>query len=164
MVHRAPWSRLLVVVSVISVAVLAGLPVAFLVALPRPEPGVLVLVMNLATLGGAAFFVIRGYVLDGGELRVRRLLWDTRVPLTTLSSAYADPQAMSRSLRLFGNGGLLSISGLFRNQQLGNYRAWATDPSRAVVLKLAGRTVVITPEDPEAFLAELPRHAAGHRT
>jgi hypothetical protein len=159
MVHRAPWSRLLIVLSVLSCALLAGLPVAFLVAIPHPKLrgalGGIILAANLLTLGVAALFVIRGYVLEGGELRVRRLLWDTRVPLATLRSAYVDPEAMKASLRLFGNGGLFSISGLFRNRALGNYRAWATDPALAVVLRLDGRTVVVTPESPAVFLAEL---------
>jgi hypothetical protein len=47
------------------------------------------------------------------------------------------------------------VTGLFRNRTLGMYRAFVTDPARAVVLKTAGRTIVISPSEPEAFLEEL---------
>jgi len=104
---------------------------------------------------GAALFVVRGYDLGTRELRIRRLLWSTRIPLDGLSAAAHDPAAMRRSMRLFGNGGLYSYTGLFRSRELGRYRAFVTDPKRAVVLKLPKRTVVISPASPESFLQHL---------
>jgi hypothetical protein len=62
---------------------------------------------------------------------------------------------MSYSIRTFGNGGLFSISGLFRNKTLGSYRAYATDPKRAVVLKYKKRTIVVTPDRPDVFAARI---------
>jgi len=62
---------------------------------------------------------------------------------------------MKGSLRLFGNGGLFSSSGLFWNRRLGRYRAFATDPGNAVVLEFPDRTLVVTPESPSGFLAAL---------
>ena len=157
--HRAPWSASLWLVSLISVVILlfvctfvgsrvpawpwGGLPRAFAIYLP------------LIILLGAALFVIRGYELTSTELRVQRLLWLTTISLSGLERAWHDPNAMAWSLRLFGNGGLFSISGLFRNRTLGNYRAFATYPKRAVVLAFAGRKIVVTPENPEMFLREL---------
>ena len=52
----------------------------------------------------------------------------------------------------FGNGGLFSITGRFWNRKLGRYRALATDPSRAIVLRYPKRTIVITPHDPQHFI------------
>ena len=61
---------------------------------------------------------------------------------------------MSRSIRLFGNGGAFAFSGWFRNRKLGSYRAYATDPARSVVLKFSDhKTIVVTPEPPDAFIA-----------
>jgi hypothetical protein len=62
---------------------------------------------------------------------------------------------MARSLRLFGNGGLLSYSGYFWNRKTGRYRAFATDPSRAVVLSYRKRKIIITPDDPQRFIVRL---------
>jgi hypothetical protein len=67
----------------------------------------------------------------------------------------ADPEAMRRSLRLFGNGGMFGFTGWLRNRRLGVYRAFATDPARAVVLTLGQRKIVITPADPAAFVRAL---------
>jgi len=62
---------------------------------------------------------------------------------------------MRGSIRLFGNGGLFSFSGFFRNQALGIYRAYVTDPALTVVLVFAERTLVISPVQPEAFVKRL---------
>lgn len=112
-------------------------------------------------LVAAALFTVRGYELDAGELRVQRLLWATRVPLAGLRRAWADPKALKGSIRLLGNGGLYSFSGLFRSGKLGRYRAFVTDWRRAVVLRFDGRTVVVTPDRPDGFLERLPLYAPG---
>src|SRR5262245_36789177 len=129
MTHRAPWSTLLWATSIFSVVILAGVPLAVARVMPHPLLALPVVVASVASLVGGLLFMVRGYELEGGELLVRRPLWSTRLPLASLRSAYADPQAMKRSWRLFGNGGMLSITGLYRNKALGNYRAWANDPS-----------------------------------
>lgn len=71
--------------------------------------------------------------------------------LTDLQSVEVDPRAMTKSIRLIGNGGLFCFAGLFKNKHLGKYRAFATNPRNAVVLRFSHRTVVVTPEEPESF-------------
>ena len=66
---------------------------------------------------------------------------------------------MRRSLRLFGNGGLFSITGWYRNGTLGIYKAFATDLNKTVVLRFATKTIVISPENPEQFVAEINSRA-----
>lgn len=100
----------------------------------------------------AALYMVRGYVLTDDKIVVKRLAWDTRLPLEGLTSVAGDQEAMNRSLRLFGIGGLLSFTGVFWNRKIGRYRAYATDPSRSVVLSYAKRKVVITPDDPQRFI------------
>ena len=53
---------------------------------------------------------------------------------------------------MFGNGGLFSFSGRFRNREVGPYRAFVTDWTRAVVLFVPGRAIVVSPADPAAFV------------
>ncbi len=108
-----------------------------------------------AVILAALPFVVRGYRLSGGTLFVRRLFWETRIPLEGLRRARFDPEAMSGSLRTFGNGGLFSFTGRFRNRSLGPYRAWVTDPKRAVVIELEDRTVVVSPGRPREMEALL---------
>jgi hypothetical protein len=112
-------------------------------------------VLPVSILVLAPFFAIRGYLLTEEALCVLRPGWRARIPLDDLVSVDADPDAMARSIRTFGNGGLFCIAGAFRNQRLGSYRAFATDPKRAVVLRFPSRTVVVTPERPADLVAEV---------
>jgi hypothetical protein len=105
----------------------------------------------------AALFIVSGYDLDGRTLRVRRLLWSTAVPLAGIRKASHEPGVLKGSLRVFGNGGLYSITGIYQNPALGRYRAFVTDPAQAVVLVLPERVVVVSPSDPGAFVQALHR-------
>lgn len=162
---RAPWSATVRIVSIVGTLLLGAIGAFQLVALPSPPPVAWALRWTLALpaaiLVGSALFTVRGYELGPRRLRVRRLIWSTEVPLEGLRRAWASPEAMSGSWRLFGNGGLFSITGLFRNARLGTYRAFAMDRKRAVVLELPRRPVVVTPDSPEAFLLEVERSCPG---
>lgn len=114
---------------------MVGLPLTFLVASP--------------------FFVIRGYVLEEGGLRVQRLGWHSRVDLRHVRGVRHDPAAMKWAFKLFGNGGLFCFAGLFRSKALGNFRAFVTDPKNAVVIETDGRTYVVSPRDPEGLVKAL---------
>ena len=51
------------------------------------------------------------------------------------------------------NGGLFSFGGQgCKNRRLGRFEAYATDPGRSVVLRFPGRVVVVTPDEPDAFV------------
>ena len=156
----APWSTLLKVTTVFSVAILAGVGFVFVTVFPREVaaevPYYFAMLAVFGSLLGSALFVVRGYELEPNALLVRRLLWSTRIPLDKLTSAWADETAMKGSLRLFGNGGLFVFAGLFTNRKLGRYRAFATQPRNSVVLKFSNRTVVVTPDRPVEFLQALP--------
>ena len=104
---------------------------------------------------GAALFVIRSYTIEPNALAIQRLFWTTRLPLSGLQSAEVIPSAMSRSLRLCGNGGLFSFTGWYRSRTLGKYRAFVTDLTQTVVLRFPQRTIVVSPEKPEQFVAEI---------
>lgn len=159
-VHRAPWCLGLRIATALSTAILIG--VSWLLVrvvpagVPWPSFRILLQMLPLAILGISVLFVVRGYELSHDALRVQRLLWATVIPLRDLQRAWPDPRAL-HALRLFGNGGLFSISGLFWNRSLGRFRAFANDPARAVVLALGDRRIVVTPEHPDAFLSDLRR-------
>jgi len=106
---------------------------------------------------GSFLFAVTGYTIDEAGLHVERPLFATRLPLRGLQRVWSDPDACQGSLRLFGNGGLFSFTGLFRNKTLGTYRLFGTSLGHAVVLQLPARRVVITPADPDAFIAHLQR-------
>jgi len=143
----APWSRLLIIVSVLAAALCLA------IAITRFS-GALSFI-PIVTMAGCALFTVRGYAITPEDNVVRRLFWNTRLPRIGLVSATFSPSAMKGSIRRFGNGGLFSFTGWFRNRELGNYRAFATDMTRSVVLRYPGKTIVVTPGDVEGFVREL---------
>ena len=153
----APWAPKLKFGSIVAAAVCVVIAATSGAAFPRGAVPIgaiahFLLVFPPLLVAGALLFVVRGYEIEGAFLHVRRLLWDTRIPLEGLQRAWHDPAAMERSIRIFGNGGLFSVTGLFRNRALGNFRAFVTRPDHAVVLRTASRVVVISPAEPRAFL------------
>jgi hypothetical protein len=96
-------------------------------------------------------------------LLVHRLGWATKIPLTGLVSAEAEPNATVGSIRVFGIGGVFAFAGKFRNSTLGSYRAYVTDPHFCIVLDLGSETIVVTPDSPVRFV-EAVRLAADSRT
>jgi hypothetical protein len=149
---------MLVVVTALASSILLGIPVIGWIALPASIPAasrLLMTVVPLLILLGTLPFAVRGYGIQKGTLRILRPGWVTRLGLGQLLSAEADPAAMSGSLRIAGNGGLFSFTGWFWSRRLGRYRAFVTDPARSVVLKFSDRTVVVSPDAPEEFVAAL---------
>ena len=118
----------------------------------RAEWKTAMVLLPFVTIAISALFSIRNYRLQENQLIIQRLGWQTTIELGDLNSVEANPHAMSKSIRLFGNGGLFCFSGLFRNKLLGMYRAFATSPRNSVVLRFPNRTIVVTPEDPESFV------------
>jgi hypothetical protein len=111
--------------------------------------------LPLALVFGCALFTIRGYTITPDAILVHRLFWATRLPRAGLQSARVDPRAIRWSIRTCGNGGFFSASGFYWNKSLGFYRMFLTDPRRAVVLKFARRTIVVSPDPPDEFVREL---------
>jgi hypothetical protein len=157
--YAAPWGKLLIWTSVVATAICVGVAILITVVAPS-DPDftgpirwivVLPVVIVLITL----LFMVRGYEVTADEILVVRPFWSTRFERARLQSASVDPNALSGSLRLFGNGGLFSFTGLFWNSKLGRYRAYITDPSRSVILRFADRIVVISPADPDVFVRDV---------
>lgn len=151
---NAPWSRKLKTGTIIYAAVLCAFAIAGVVlGFKRPSIWQLALIV-LPPLGIAlaSLFVVRGYTLTDKEIQAKRLLWTTRLPLDALQVVEGDADAMHRMFAVAGNQGFFSYSGYFWNRATGFFRALATDPSRAVVLRYPAGKVVITPHDPQQFI------------
>jgi hypothetical protein len=149
---------MLIVSSVLATVLVLGIALGSLL-IPMPHLGWAITFglrwPLLAIVPGAALFIVRGYAITSEAVFVVRPFWRTRLSRRGLQSATFEPGAMSGSLRLCGNGGFFSFTGLFSNKRLGRYRAFVTDPKLTVVLRYEGRTVVLSPERPEEFVREL---------
>jgi len=151
--HKAPWGTSLIVVS--SLVTLLCMGIAIGMSLSGPSALSWKSLLPLAIIVVGALFTIRGYTVTPDAVLVHRLFWTTRLPLAGLQSAQFEPDAMRGSIRTFGNGGMFSFSGFFRNKALGAYRAFVTDLNRTVVLRFPSRTVVVSPSAPEEFVHDI---------
>jgi hypothetical protein len=149
---RAPWSANLRTMTVMAVGFMALVMLAAIVARPPLLAAVLLIALPLIIVASTVAGRVRGYTLTDDAITIHRGSWDTRLPLAGLRSVSGDVDAMRGSIRVLANGGIFSFTGRFWNSKLGWYRAFATDPSRAVVLRYAKRTIVITPHDPQHFI------------
>jgi hypothetical protein len=156
--YRAPWSTALIVMSAMVTVLCVGIAAfAFWEATAKHHSGLVLLaaLLPLTLLFGTAPFTIRGYTITPEAILVHRLLWETALPRAGMESARVEPEAMFWSLRTFGNGGVFSFTGFYYNKRLGSYRAYVTDPRRAVVLRFARRRIVVSPDSPEDFVRAL---------
>jgi hypothetical protein len=139
----APWSTKLKVTTGIFAAVL----VVAAVAAGGWGSAVIVGILIFA-----AAFAIRGYSVMDGKLLIHHLGLANKFDLSKLSKAEVSPGVTMGSARTMGIGGLLGFVGYFHNQILGSYKAYATNEFNTVVLVFGKETIVLTPDDPEAFV------------
>ena len=151
----APWSGLLKAVSGVATVICLGIVSMHPVWGGKVPLPVIILseVLPLAVLAACALFIVRGYMITPDAILVKRLFWNTRLPRVGLESATYSPEATQGSVRTCGNGGLYSFTGWYWNHGLGRYRAYVTDHAKVVVLKYPESTIVLSPGDPDGFVA-----------
>lgn len=158
-VPAAPWSTALKVTSAIATLLILAVSYGAWRAVPQTGAarpfGTVVACLPAAVALGALLWIVTGYEIDADRLRVRRLLWTTTIRFERAVRAWQDPHATRGALRVFGNGGLYSFSGIFWSKRLGRFRLFATDLARCVVLVSPGRIVVVSPADPEQLLEHI---------
>jgi len=154
----APWSPGLMATTLFASLVCLAVFVMMLPGMLQNGPssgafwvGLLPLLVPLAS----ALFMVRGYRIEAGTLKVARLLWQTSIPLSGLTAVDIIPQAMQGGTKTLANSGLFAYCGRFFNPSLGAYRALVTDPGRTVVLRFGTRVLVVSPDRPEAFVSTL---------
>jgi hypothetical protein len=128
-----------------------------------PLETVLVWMAVLLVLPVTSLFAVRGYEVVPDAVLIRRPGWTSRVPLSGLIGVEADPQTFSAVICRAGIGGFLGFVGWFWSRRLGWFRAWVTDPARSVRLRFRDRCVVLSPDDPEAFVQSLERRGGWAR-
>jgi len=146
----APWDRRLCASTVLlSAAILA--PVLILPAHTRWVwwiRGALLLLV-----GATWLWAPTGFRLQAGNLVVTRLIGELRISLSGLTRARrTGPDELRGAVRMWGSCGLFGCYGRF---QVGfETQIWyVTDRSKCVRLELPGCVVVVSPSDPDAFLA-----------
>jgi hypothetical protein len=98
----------------------------------------------------------RRYTLEGRAIVVTRLIGTVRIPLEDVREARkATPEDFRGCIRLWGSGGLFGYYGLFSTDKLGKSTWYVTNRNDAVVLITAGKTILVSPDAPNEFLASI---------
>ena len=94
------------------------------------------------------------YEIKGGQLSIIRRIGNKIFgPVTRCSYVYDDKPSFG--IRLWGNGGVFAGTGIFWNKKYGIFRAYVTTGSKShlVLIETPATRVVITPENPDQFMA-----------
>jgi hypothetical protein len=101
------------------------------------------------------FRAIRGFVVTREAVFVRRLMWSSCEPLAGLVEARVDEGAMQGVTRLRTLAGGFGTGGWFWSARFGRFRGYLTNARRVVVLKFDRGTVLLSPDDPDAFVRHI---------
>lgn len=121
----------------------------------HPPPALLI-VLILATVG---LHLLRDYILSyritSNCIAIHRPLWDLSFSRDELLTATLDPQALADKRWSFSERKGLGHCGRFTSRRFGDFQSFVTDPRNSVVLRFPGKTIVVSPEEPRAFLSAL---------
>jgi len=106
---------------------------------------------------------IKSYRVSEGELNIERAaMKGVSVPLALVKSAQADPDVGSFfNMSMFGSGGLFGWGGKARVRKTMDVDSmeayvYGSNPKNSVVFKLdEGKNIIVTPADPQGFLAAI---------
>ncbi len=157
--YSAPWSGVQKGISALVLVILGSVATALFRAPIDSRVQLLAIsgVVGILIIGLVS--MVRGYSIGDREILVRRTFWLTRLPLAGLVEVVAEVDMVRGALRLFGNGGFLSSTGIFWNRRLGRFRLLANNTSSAVLLRYADRRVVLAPGDPAGFARDVRQRA-----
>jgi len=139
--------------------IISGLVVAVLAVLAVVAPAFVAAIFGVLLLVAYACSA-RGYEVAEGCIIVKRLIRDLRIPLDGVREARpAGADDFRGCLRLAGSGGLFGYYGLFQTSKLGRSNWYLTNRQHAVVVITASRTVLLSPDDADGFLAAVRQSA-----
>jgi hypothetical protein len=117
----------------------------------------MLLAILLASVYGIAFALSpKSYELTGSALTIEKRLGKIVLPRNEIKEVkLLKEDALKRSLRIFGVGGLFGYYGKFSNANLGKMTWYATRGDRAVlVTTTTDKKIILTPDEATNFVAE----------
>ena len=96
------------------------------------------------------------YVVSERSLTVIRLIRNVHIGLDHIQQARpVRADDLKWGIRLWGSGGLFGYYGLYRTAELGKCTWYVTDRSKCVVVITSEKTVVVSPDDVDGFVAAI---------
>jgi hypothetical protein len=156
---RAPWSRSLLMMTVLATVVMVGVSLVLALQAMRRGPGARHLLgvpaaITIVTLLLSAALAPRRYTVGAAGVAVERWLGSVRIPRASIRGVeILGGDAFKGAVRTFGVGGLFGFYGRFRSPRLGPFRLYACRSGPAVAIRTVNDLVVVTPDRPEDFVA-----------
>ncbi|MFN7920952.1 MAG: PH domain-containing protein [Bryobacteraceae bacterium] len=148
------YDRMTKIVSAAAIALVVALPLLLLSA--GTIATILAASLSVAVIGLSYAYSPRGYEISGGAFRVKRLIGDIVVPLDRLRFVRdATAADFWGCVRLWGSGGLFGYYGKYWSKALGRSTWYVTDRNKAVVVTDGERTMLVSPEDRDQFVAAI---------
>ena len=109
----------------------------------------------LILIGGIAFAPRQYQITDEHILVNRYLAKDITIPRIEVYSVepVSYKYVFKKSIRICGSGGGFGIYGSFASPSMKDFKAYMTRRDRLVMIKTAHKPFVLTPDDPEGFIA-----------
>ncbi|MGN6479182.1 PH domain-containing protein [Luteibacter sp.] len=147
MSNTVRWIGILtVVIVVVGIAIVMSRDTPATLAVPLA--GILALALALSY----ALSPLR-YEMGGGRLVIRRQVGRSTVELRG-ALVREDTEAFKGLVRVFGNGGFFAFDGLFYSRRLGMVKVAARRRDHGIVIQPpGGRPLLVSPDDPRAFIA-----------
>lgn len=128
----------------------------FVFSVPPKHPPTPIIFIFLS-FGAVQFLIQRvvSYRVTTDTISIHRHLWDVSLPRKDLLSATWDPTAFDDTTWPYSNHRNCSYVGRCSSRRLGSFRAYVSDRKNSVVLRFSDKTIVVSPQTPEAFIAVL---------
>jgi hypothetical protein len=151
---NASWERRLSVISSLTTLILVLVVLETIAKASLFDSGTIALRIGLVIFVGitSALFFIRGYSITTDAVHILHFGWATSLKIKNLTGVEKVPLGATSGIGLFGIWGIYSFTGIARNSTYGIHRRYLTNRFHAVALKFGKKTVVVSPDDPEAFI------------
>lgn len=126
----------------------------FVVALAVHQVIVAFVAVLVIALGYA--YSPRGYAVSDRAVIVKRLIGNVHIPLERVREVRrVTTDELTRSIRVWGSGGMFGYYGLFRTSRLGKCWWYLTNRQNAVVVITKSKCALFSPDDVDGFLAAI---------
>jgi hypothetical protein len=155
-IFKNKYNKLVLVITVLSLILLIGFPVYqfydFIVHSKIKTSNLIISVILIFIPIFSWLFSVGEYVLESDGLSIKRKIFPIKIKYEEIKKvSRLGYQDIKSSIRIFGNGGLFGFYGIFRNESIGNYRAYFSNFSDLVLIETDKKKFVISPENPDIF-------------
>jgi len=169
-VFSASWDKGMWILNSILVILMGGVTITLLVAglYGMRESVFFAIIMIAASLLPvliliiAAGFAPRQYQITDDLILVNRLFAkDVKIPLSMVYSIepVSYKHVFKKSVRIMGSGGGFGIYGAFTSPSMEYFKAYMTRRDKLVLIRIPDKPFVLTPDDPEGFIAAVQQKA-----